>query len=101
MGIGLFQAVQLFLGLPAMVAYPHIIDGLQPQAFLPDGYRHPHRPLVVFKPISTDPGGAPGVLNGIENNKHIAQVCLVEKSGKRGKIWSAGGYDHGFAHGLC
>ena len=94
MGIGLFQAAQMFLGLAVLVAYSHIIDALQPQPFLPDGYRQPHRPLIVFKPVSTNPGGTPGELNGIENYKHIAQVCLVEKTGERSKIWPAGGKDH-------
>ena len=96
MGIGLFQAEQLFLGLPTIVADPHLIDALQPQSFLPYGYRHPQGPLVVFESIPGDPGGATGELYGIENDKNIAEVCQVEKSGERRKIWPAGGYNHGF-----
>ena len=84
----------MFLGLPAILANPHLIDALQPQSFLPYRYRHPQGPLVVFKSVPGDPGGAPGELNGIENDKNIAKVRLVEKSGKGSKIWPAGGYDH-------
>ncbi len=91
MGIGLFQAEQLFLGLPALVAYPHVIDALQPQSFLPYGYRHPQGSLVVFETVAGNPGGTPGELNGIENDKNIATVCLIEKAGEGSKIWPAGG----------
>jgi hypothetical protein len=84
----------LFLSLPAVVAYPHVIDALQSQSLLPYGYRHPQSSLVVFESVPGDPGGAPGELNGIENDKNIAKVRLVEKSGKGSKIWPAGGYDH-------
>ena len=94
MGIGMFKAVQMLLGLPALVAYPDFIDALQAQPFLPYGYRHPQSSLVVFESVPADPGGAPGELNGIENDKNIAKVRLVEKSGKGSKIWPAGGYDH-------
>ena len=85
----------MFLGLPAILANPHVIDALQPQSFLPYGNRHPQGPLVVLESVPGDPGGAAGVLNGIENDKNIAQICLAEKSGVGSKIWPAGGYDHG------
>ena len=94
MGIGVFQACQKFLGFPSFVAYPVVIDALQSQSFFPDGYRHPQRPLVVFESIPADPGGAPGELNGIENDKNIASVYLIEKAGEGSKIWPAGGDDH-------
>ena len=70
------------------------IDGLQPQSFLPYGYRQPQGPLVVFESVAGNPGGAPGKLNGIENDKNIAKVCLVEKTREGSKIRPAGGYDH-------
>jgi hypothetical protein len=76
------------------MAYPDVIDPLQSQSLLPDGYCHPQRPLIVFKSIPTDPGGATGKLNGIENDKNIATVCLIEKAGEGSKIRPAGGDDH-------
>ena len=96
MGVGLFQAEQMFLDPPAFVAYLHLIDTLQPQSFLPNGYGHPQRPLIVFKSIPGDPGGATGELNGIEDDKNIAKVRSAEKTGEGRKIWPAGGYDHRF-----
>ena len=90
------QALQVFLALPTFVAYPHVIDTLQPQPFLPHGYRHPQGPLVVFESVSGDPGGSTGKLYVIQDDKNIAKVHLVEKSRERSKIWPAGRYDHGF-----
>ena len=96
MGIGLFQAEQMFFEPRAFMAYPDLIDALQPQSFLPYGYRHPQGPLVVFESIPGDPGGATGELNSIEDDKNVAKVRSAEKTGERCKIRPAGGYDHGF-----
>ena len=101
MRIGMRQATEMLMGLPTLVAYPDIIDALQPQPFLPNRDSQPHRPLIIFKSVPTDPGGAPGELNGIENDKHITKACPTKISGKRSKIWPAGGKDHGFTHGWC
>ena len=94
MGIGLFKACQKFLSRPAFVANPDVINALQSQSFLPYGYCYPKRPLIVFKSIPVDPGGASGELNRIENDKNIASLCLVKKAGEGSEIWSHTRYDH-------
>ena len=95
MGIGFFNARQKFLSRPAFVANSDVIDALQSQSFLPYGYCHPQHPLIVFKSIPGDPGGATRELNGIEYDKNITKVRSAEKTGERCKIWPAAGYNHG------
>ena len=72
------------------MAYPHVIDALQPQSFLPYGYRYPQGPLVVFESVTGDPGGAPGELNGIENASfHTTNLAEDHTEAS----WAGGGYN--------
>ena len=84
----------MFLALAPFAAPPHLIDALQSQSLLPNGYRHPHGPLIVLEPVAGDPGGSAGELDIVEDDEDIAEMHLIEKPGERSKIWPAGGYDH-------
>ena len=93
-GVCGFKAFQMF-GAPAkFMTDPDFMDPLQTQSFFPHRQGQPQCPLVVFKSIAACPGGAPGELDGIENNENIRQMRFVEKSRKRQEIGLVGGYDH-------
>ena len=70
-GVCAFKALQMFDGPAKLMANPDFIDPLQTQSLFPYRDGQPQGSLVIFKAIAARPGGAPGKLDAIENNKNI------------------------------
>jgi hypothetical protein len=69
--IGMLEAGQVLFGPMTFMTDSDVRNILQSQAFFPYRYRHPQRALIIFKPVSGDPGGAARKLDAIQQNKNI------------------------------
>ncbi len=79
---------------PAFMAYPHIIDFLEPETFFPYRDRDPQGALIVLEAVSRNPGGAPRELDFVQEDEDVGHGRFVEKAGIRGKIRLTGRKDH-------
>jgi hypothetical protein len=86
----------MFFCPAAFMAYPDSVNILQSQTLFFYRHGHPQAPLIVFKSVSSYPGGTSGELNVIQNYKNIRKICLIEKTRERKKIWLIGGNYHFF-----